>query len=42
MEVKRFYKNQTEISIAINRIIDKYLDNEIDEYIMIKGIKIIF
>ena len=42
MEVKRFYKNQTEISIAINRLIDKYLNDEINEDIMIKSIKIIF
>lgn len=42
MEIKRFYKNQTEISIAINRLIDKYLNDEINEDIMIKSIKIIF
>lgn len=42
MEIKRFYKNQTEISIAINKVIDKYLNDEIDEETMIKSIKIIF
>ena len=42
MEVKRFYKNQTEVSTAINRIIDTYLDNGIDEISMINSIKIIF
>lgn len=42
MEVKRFYKNQTEVSIAINRIIDTYLNNQIDETSMINSIKTIF
>lgn len=42
MEVKRFYKNQIEVSIAINRIIDTYLNNQIDETSMINSIKTIF
>ena len=42
MEVKRFYKNQTEISTAINKVIDSYLNDEINEKPMIKNIKIIY
>lgn len=42
MEVKRFYKNQTEISAAINKIIDSYLNDKIDEKSMVKNIKIIY
>lgn len=42
MEVKRFYKNQTEISTAINKVIDSYLNDEINEESMIKNIKIIY
>ena len=42
MEVKRFYKNQTEISAAINKVIDSYLNDEINEESMIKNIKIIY
>lgn len=42
MEIKRFYKNQTQLSIAINQIIDLYLNNNIDEEFMIKGIRTIF
>lgn len=42
MEIKRFYKNQTEISIAINKIIDTYLNNGIEEEFMTKSIKTIF
>lgn len=42
MEIKRFYKNQAEISIAINKIIDTYLNNGIEEEFMIKSIKTIF
>lgn len=42
MEVKRFYKNQTEISAAINKVIDSYLNDKIDERSMVKNIKIIY
>lgn len=42
MEVKRFYKNQTEISAAINKVIDLYLNDKIDEKSMVKNIKIIY
>ena len=42
MEVKRFYKNQTEVSIAINKVIDTYLDDCIDELSMVDNIKTIF
>ena len=42
MEVKRFYKNQTEISAAINKVIDSYLNDKIDEESMVKNIKIIY
>lgn len=42
MEVKRFYKNQTEISTAINKVIDSYLNDEIDEESMINNIRIIY
>ena len=42
MEVKRFYKNQTEISTAINKVIDSYLNDKIDEESMVKNIKIIY
>ena len=42
MEVKRFYKNQTEISAAINKVIDSYLNDKIDEKSMVKNIKIIY
>lgn len=42
MEIKRFYKNQTQLSIAINQIIDLYLNNNIDEEFMTKGIRTIF
>ena len=42
MEVKRFYKNQTEVSTAINKVIDTYLDNAIDEISMTNSIKRIF
>lgn len=42
MEVKRFYKNQTEISAAINHVIDTYLDNGINEESMTNSINTIF
>lgn len=42
MEVKRFYKNQTEISTAINKVIDSYLNDKIDEKSMVNNIKIIY
>lgn len=38
MEVKIFYKNQVEVSKALNDLIDKYWNNEIQENILLEGI----
>ena len=31
MEVKSFYKNQKEVALSLNKIIDQYFNNIIDE-----------
>lgn len=38
MEVKIFYKNQVEVARALNNLIDKYWNNEIQENILLDGI----
>lgn len=38
MEVKIFYKNQVEVAKALNDLIDKYWNNQIQEHILLEGI----
>lgn len=38
MEVKIFYKNQVEVAKALNDLIDKYWNNEIQENMLLEGI----
>lgn len=38
MEVKIFYKNQVEVAKALNDLIDKYWNNEIQENALLVGI----
>ncbi|ACQ53830.1 glycosyl transferase [Clostridium botulinum] len=38
MEIKIFYKNQVEVAKALNNLIDKYWEDEIEENILFDGI----
>lgn len=42
MELKRFYRTQRELAIALNQLIDGYWRNEILEEELIKNIKVIY
>jgi uncharacterized protein (TIGR04540 family) len=39
MDVKTFYKTQSEVAEAINKLIDSYWDDDIKEEILIDSIK---
>lgn len=38
MEVKIFYKNQVDVAKALNNLIDRYWENEIQENKLLEGI----
>ncbi|WP_242661229.1 TIGR04540 family protein [Clostridium botulinum] len=38
LEIKIFYKNQVEVAKALNNLIDKYWEDEIEENILFDGI----
>lgn len=42
MELKRFYRTQRELAIALNQLIDSYWRNEILEDKLIENIKVIY
>lgn len=42
LEIKRFYKTQRELAIAINHLVDSYWDNEIDEDYLFNMLKILY
>ena len=42
MEIKMFYKTQRELGEAINKVIDSYWSDEIDENDLIKAIKYLY
>lgn len=42
MELKRFYRTQRELAIALNQLIDSYWRNEINEDELMDNIKVIY
>lgn len=42
MELKRFYRTQRELAIALNQLVDSYWENEINEDELMESIKIIY
>lgn len=42
MELKRFYRTQRDLAIALNQLIDSYWDNQIQEDELIQNIKVIY
>lgn len=42
MELKRFYRTQRELAIALNQLIDSYWENEINEDELMESIKVIY
>lgn len=42
MKLKRFYRTQRELAIALNQLIDSYWRNEIHEDELIENIKVIY
>ncbi|MBD8034593.1 TIGR04540 family protein [Solibacillus merdavium] len=42
MELKRFYRTQRELAIALNQLIDSYWENEINEDELMGNIKVIY
>ena len=42
LEVKLFYRTQRDLAIAINELIDRYWENQIEENELIEGINTIY
>lgn len=42
MELKRFYRTQRELAIALNQLVDSYWENEINEDVLMESIKVIY